>query len=87
MLVSHLKALIKECVAEVLKEEFGDEGQMQAVNVRENKDEETKPLGAHGSAAFFESEPSVVSILNQTGTPMNATVRKYGTSFYVQLNQ
>ena len=87
MLASDLKTLIKECVAEVLKEEFWDNGQMQAVNVRENKDIETKPLGAHGSAAFFESEPSVVSILNQTGTPMNATVKKFGSSFYVQLDQ
>jgi hypothetical protein len=87
MLASDLKTLIKECVAEVLKEEFGDEGQMQAVNVREAKDIETKPLGAYGSAAFFESEQSVVSILNQTGTQMNVTVQKFGNSVYLRLDK
>ena len=39
MQISDLKALIKECIEEVVKEEFGDEGWMRAVNVREEDDQ------------------------------------------------
>lgn len=40
MRVFDLKTLIKECIQEVFEEEFGEEGWMQAVNVRE-KDEDS----------------------------------------------
>ena len=36
---SELTALIRECIQEVLQEEWGDEGMMSTINVRE--DDET----------------------------------------------
>jgi hypothetical protein len=39
MKAADLNALIKECVQEVIDEEFGDEGWMQAVNIAERENE------------------------------------------------
>jgi hypothetical protein len=83
----NITALIKECIAEVLIEEFGDEGWMTAVNVREGAGSESKPVGPFGTATFFESEPGVLSLFNNTGNPLKITVQKRGNSFYVQLDK
>jgi hypothetical protein len=87
MKISSLKTLIKECITEIIKEEFGDDGWMRAVNVRENANSQSKPVGAFGSEAFFESETGVLSLFNNTETPIKVTVQKRGNSFYVQLDK
>jgi hypothetical protein len=87
MKISKLKTLIGECIAEVYKEEFGDEGWMRAVNVREDVSSETKSVGAFGSTSFFEHEPNVLSLFNNTGNPIKVSVQKRGNSFYVQLDK
>ena len=87
MKISSLKTLIKECITEIIEEEFGEEGWMRSVNVRENTNSQSKPVGAFGSEAFFESEPGVLSLFNNTENPVKITVQKRGNSFYVQLDK
>lgn len=85
-----LKKMIMECIDSSLqREEFGEEGTMQAVNIRENNNIETKDVGAFGAADFFGTEPRLVSLLNNTNIPLKITVKKMGEhgTFYIQIDK
>ena len=53
---------------------------------KEESHTEEKMINGLSGAAFFESEPSIVSLFNNTNHNIKVSVKKLGTSFFVKID-